>query len=95
MRENTRTERRIIAEEVNGRQDGHPAWIESTDELLAKFKEYAKRDHMQRMEYDTLDEEKKGQVEKISEFYADLSTKTLDHDMPALIYFFRRYLTQH
>jgi len=99
MKENTPEERRNIAEEVNGRKSKsgkttYPQFINSVDDIVAQFKEYAKQDILQRMEYDTLDADKQRLVMKSAEMYSDLATKSLEHDMPALIFFFRLYLTQ-
>lgn len=96
MIDNTPEDRRRIAEEVNGRKSKsgktlYPEWINSTDELIAQYREYAKRELASRYPKDT----DPVLLDKLTEMYADLAAKTLSHDMPALVYFFKRFMTQH
>lgn len=100
MRENTAEERRQIALEVNGKRSKSgktttPQWIESTEELIEQYREYAKRDLISRQITDDMSNEDRKKVKKIAEMYANLTTQSFEHDLPALLFFFRRYLTQH
>jgi hypothetical protein len=100
LNENTPERRREIAVEVNGRKSKsgkttYPQWINSTEELVEQYRAYAKADLMDRYDYDNLtDPEKKRQVENLCEMYADLTTRSFEHDLPAMLFLFKRYLTQ-
>lgn len=100
MRENTAEERRQIALEVNGKRSKSgktitPQYINSTEELIEQYRAYAADELKNRYEYDNASDWDKASIDKICEIYADLSTKSFEYDLPALLFFFKRYLTQH
>jgi hypothetical protein len=96
MTETTARERREIAEEVNGNRSKsgktlRPAYIETPEQLVEQYREYARRELMLRYEKDGTDPRT---AKMVADMYAELSASQLEHDMPALIFFFRRMLTQ-
>lgn len=96
MIENTPEDRREIAVEVNGNKSKsgkttYPQWINSEDELIAQYKEYCRREYVSRFADTDVSTE---QLDNVAELYADLRSKGFVHDLPALTFLFKKYLTQ-
>lgn len=94
MIENTPAERVMIAAEAVA-SFGDAFVIETEEELVKVYREYARRDLLQRSNADNLSEEFQMGLEEMSEYYAKMSAEMLAHDLPALTFLFKRFLREN
>jgi hypothetical protein len=95
MNDTTPQERLEVAQKVNGKRSKsgktiYPQYIETPEELVQQYRQYANQEFMKRHGH----EGDERTVKMMAEMYADLSASRIEHDMPALIFFFQRMLTQ-
>jgi hypothetical protein len=93
MKDSTPEEKRAIALNVNAKKNLRPEWIYDTDEIVAQFREYARREALARYEEDNPTSNR--HREMTADIVSELSADQIEYHMPALVFFFKRYLTQH
>jgi hypothetical protein len=95
MKELTDIEIANLAREITGHRSKsgktlYSDYINSTDELVKKYREFAYNLQMARGEYpDTR------QNQMVAEMCAKLAGDSFEYELPALIVLFKRFLTQH
>ena len=89
MIENTPAERRMIAAEVIAKR-GDAFVIETEDELIEVFKDYAEADIRSRQPSDLSERSQRG-VDLAAQMYAELNGEGFKHDLPAILFLLSRY----
>jgi hypothetical protein len=90
---NTAEDRKMIAAETVA-SFGDAFVIETEDELIEVFKEYARRDLADRLKaqgFEPDNEKHVRSVELSSRMYADLNSESFRHDLPAILFLLSRY----
>lgn len=68
-------------------------YINDPEDIVKQYREYLRREHLASYEDDSEVSNRHRQM--IADMISDLGASQVEYHMPALIFFFKRYLTQH